>query len=244
MKIEKYLYETHMHTEPVSACADATPSQQVRAYKKRGYAGIIITDHFVNGSSGCPHYLPWFQKMDFLLSGYEKAKKEGDKCGLDVFFGWEYSIDGADFLTYGLDIDFLYKNPNLEDLNLRQYSSLIRKEGGFLAQAHPFREGFWIKSPYPAESYYMDAVEVFNANMPDHVNIKAYNYALLHDLPMMSGSDSHSDYTPTVGGVSLSEKAESIHDIIEAIKSNQAGLVLPAKFRERLSGPHFGHDAV
>ena len=36
-------------------------------------------------------------------SGYENVKKEGDKIGLSVFFGWEANYQGTEFLIFGLD---------------------------------------------------------------------------------------------------------------------------------------------
>ena len=97
-----FKYETHMHTSEVSACAVSPAAEQVRAYSARGYAGVIVTDHFINGFSTCPGKLPWDKKMKHIVSGYELAKKAGDKYGMDVFLGWEFTIRGSDFLTYGL----------------------------------------------------------------------------------------------------------------------------------------------
>jgi len=223
--VAMFIYETHMHTSIVSACADISPADQVRAYKGRGYTGVVITDHFSNGNSNCPHKLPWDKKIEFLASGYRKAKKEGDKCGLDVFFGWEYNIRGTEFLTYGLSIDFLLEHPGMEWLTAAQYSKLIRGNGGYLAQAHPYRDGYWIDYPYPVDPGLIDGIEVYNSTMPDSINKKAHDFARLHGLPMQAGSDSHSRHNPFASGVALDKKAESIFDIIEAIKTGQAKLV-------------------
>jgi hypothetical protein len=228
--IPKFLYETHTHTSPVSACADISPAEQVRAYIDRGYTGIIITDHFVNGNSTCPRDLPWKKRIEYFASGYIKAKKEGDKCGLDVFFGWEYNINGTEFLTYGLSVEFLLKHPEIEHLSAKQYCAFIRSSGGYSAQAHPYREGFWIANQYPVDPNFLDGVEVYNAGIPDHVNRKALDFAELHNLPMQSGSDSHHKNLPFAGGIALTKRAESIFDIIEAIKTKQAELILPERF--------------
>jgi predicted metal-dependent phosphoesterase TrpH len=222
-----YLYETHMHTSPSSACANCTPAEQVRAYKRRGYAGIIVTDHFINGNSGCPSYLSWEKKIEFFASGYKKAKKAGVSCGLDVFLGWEFNCNGKEFLTYGLTLEFLLANPDIDRLTAEQYSVLARSSGGFLAQAHPYRDGWWIADPNPARPDMMDAVEVYNASMPDDVNAKAREFARLHGLPMQAGSDSHFSGHSFASGIALTKKAKSILDIIEAIKTNQAELILP-----------------
>jgi len=216
-----------MHTSPVSACAAVSPTAQVHAYKRRGYTGIIITDHFVNGNTGCPRNLSWDKKMEFFVNAYETAKQAGDSCGLDVFFGWEYSIHGSDFLTYGLTVDFLLTHPEIERMDIEEYSALIRMSGGYIAQAHPYRTGGWIASPYPVAPHLLDGVEVFNASIPEHFNKEAFDFARKHNLPMQSGSDSHSEDLSFASGIVLQKKAESIHDIINALKMKQAQLILP-----------------
>ena len=42
-----YLYETHLHTSPVSRCAKATVRETIEYYKEAGYAGVFMTDHFL-----------------------------------------------------------------------------------------------------------------------------------------------------------------------------------------------------
>jgi hypothetical protein len=216
-----FKYETHMHTAPVSNCAVSSPEEQVRAYKDRGYAGIIVTDHFINGNTGCLPCLTWAEKMAFFASGYTRAKKEGDLCGLDVFFGIEYNINGQEFLTYGLSPEHLFENPGMDRMTVAEYSAFVRGNGGYLAQAHPFREAWWIKNPGPAAPRLMDGVEVYNVNMSADVNKKASKFARLHGLALQAGSDSHFAETPVVSGVALNRKAGSIFDIIDAIKSGR-----------------------
>ena len=223
----KYLYETHMHTAEVSACAVSAAADQARAYKRRGYAGIIVTDHFINGNSVIPYNLQWDRQMKLFAAGYEKAKKEGDKLGLDVFFGWEFTIEGSDFLTYGLTPDFLLAHPGLDRLNIGEYSALIRSAGGFIAQAHPYRSAPYIKNQFPAEPSLLDCVEVYNASMPDDVNEKARAFAERSGLLMQSGSDSHNTELRFPSGVALGKKADSIFDIIGAIKTGAAEMILP-----------------
>ena len=46
-----FLYETHVHTIKASACAWNTPKEMVQAYKQAGYAGMILTDHFIKGNT-------------------------------------------------------------------------------------------------------------------------------------------------------------------------------------------------
>jgi len=220
-----YLYETHLHTSESSACAVSSAEQQAIAYKERGYTGIIITDHFVNGYTTCPKSLQWEQKMKHFVSGYENAKKAGDKIGLDVFFGWEFTIRGADFLTYGLDVNFLISRPRLDLMNIEDYSNLVRECGGYIAQAHPYREAYYIDHSFPVSHTLLDGIEVYNSYDSDYINNKALAYALKYDLPMQSGTDSHGRGERYFAGISLETKAESIQDIINAIKAKKVRLV-------------------
>jgi len=225
----EYWYETHVHTSESSKCGQNTAASQVRAYKRRGYTGIIITDHFVHGWW---RRLPfsWKTKMRHVASGYEAAKKEGIKCGLDIFFGWEFTINNSDFLTYGLDLNFLLKHPNLETLSLPEYSNLIRRSGGYLAQAHPYRDRANNGNILPAEPKFLDGLEVYNAldaRSANNANKKAFAFAKKHNLPIQAGSDSHGVNIPIVSGIKLSKRADSIFDIIEAIKTRKVELILP-----------------
>ena len=221
----EYLYETHMHTSEVSACAVASAEQQVAAYKKRGYTGVIVTDHFINGYSTCPNELPWEKKMRFFASGYEAAKKAGDKIGLDVFFGWEFTIRGSDFLTYGLDLDFLISHPRIDLMCIEDYSALVRESGGYLAQAHPYRDAYYIDHCFPVASHLIDGVEVINSYDKDSANNKALAFALKYDLVIQAGTDSHGRGERYFTGIALKEKAESIFDIIDALKMKEIELL-------------------
>jgi len=221
----EYLYETHLHTSEVSACAVSSAEQQAATYRKKGYAGIIVTDHFINGYTTCPKNLPWVKKMEFFVSGYEAAKSAGDKIGLDVFFGWEFTIKGADFLTYGLDLEFLVSHPRLDLMKIEDYSALIRKSGGYLAQAHPYRDAYYIENKQPVHPRLLDGVEVNNSYDRDEINFRAYAFALENDLPMQSGTDSHGKSDRRFSGIILEKKAETIHDIIDAIKAHKVKLI-------------------
>lgn len=224
----KFLYETHMHTMEGSGCGRNSANEQVHAYKKRGYQGIIITDHFINGYSTCPRHsrLSWDRKMEYVVSGYLAAKAEGDLIGLDVFLGWEFTVRGSDFLTYGLDWDFLLANPNLHKLDVPEYSKLVRNNNGFLAQAHPYRDQPYIEYKFPVEPEHIDAVEVFNASDTRQSNKKARTFAQKHGLPFLAGSDAHSINIRFPSGIIMEHKAKDIYEIITAIKDKKVGLIL------------------
>ena len=232
MSDKKFLYETHMHTFETSLCGIAKAADQVRIYKDRGYTGIIITDHLGTKNfkrSRFKHLKPlltWGDKVDFLVSGYEKAKEEGDKIGLDVFFGWEFYADGSEFLTYGLDKDFLLKHKDLDKMPLKEYSKLVRENGGFLAHAHPYRAKRNVSVPVDLSLF--DSVEIYNASSTHKgkQNAKAIVFAREHNLPVQAGTDAHFPNLKLYSGVALEKRAESIFDIINAIKGRTAEPIL------------------
>ncbi|MCL2079983.1 MAG: histidinol phosphatase [Oscillospiraceae bacterium] len=215
-----------MHTAQISACAQSDAAQMVRAYKDKNYAGIIVTDHFINGNSTVSQLSPWDVKMRYFVTGYEIAKKAGDECGLDVFLGWEFSIRGIDLLTYGLDLGFLLAHPGLDRLSASQYSFLVRKNGGYLAQAHPFRDAWYIHNAGPVDWRVVDGVEIHNSADSDATNAKSRAFAQEHDLPIQAGGDTHSvrDVQARCAGVILNSRANSIFDIIDAIVKKEASL--------------------
>lgn len=218
--MEMYKYETHAHTAEVSRCATIPAKELVRFYKSMGYAGICITDHFLNGNTTVPRALPWEERVQLYCTGYEKACAEGEKVGLDVFFGWEYSFQGSDFLTYGLDREWLLKHPYLLDLSVNEYCDLARSEGGFIVHAHPFREDHYIDMIrlLPRK---VDAVEVINACRKDFENRLADEYADNYHLLKTAGSDNHWGKMPGYSGIQLTRRFEDVDDMIHAIKNKE-----------------------
>ena len=213
-----YKYETHLHTSETSACAVSSGKEMVRAYADAGYSGIVVTDHFFNGNTCVPPHLPWETRVDLFCRGFENAREEGEKLGLKVFFGWEYGYYQTDFLTYGLDREFLLKNPDVLKWSLDEYSDVVHSHGGFITHAHPFREAFYIDAIRLFPNL-VDAVEVVNASHTDpSFNRKAKRYAEENGLIEMSGSDAHS-VRPMLGGGIVSEtRFETIEELIAGVK--------------------------
>ena len=214
-----YKYETHLHTKEASACASSTGAEMARAYQAAGYAGIIVTDHFFNGNTAVPADLPWETRVGLFCRGYLNALEEGEKCGLSVFFGWEYSYNGADLLTYGLGSGFLLENPDILDWSVEEYFKRIRKSGGFISYAHPFRG-----EPEPVcfalYTRYVDAVEVANGgNKNPESDHRALRYATENGLPRTRGSDAHAVGAVRGEGMEFDRKLNSISEFIDAVKS-------------------------
>jgi len=220
-----YLYELHCHTQETSRCGLISAKDLVEYYHKLGYTGICITDHFLNGNTIVPHDLPWEERITQFIKGYQVAKEAGDKLGMDVFFGWEYSFWGTDFLTYGLDENWLYNNPDCLKWRVSEYCDRVHQDGGFIVHAHPFREANYIEM-IRLMPRHVDGVEVINACRLDFENKLADQYADNYNLLKTASSDNHEGRIPRIAAMEFSERKRSIHEVIEGIKKGEAKLRL------------------
>ena len=222
-----YLYETHMHTCLASACGVSTGKEHVRSYKDIGFTGIIITDHFFGGNTAVPRDLPWEQRIDLFFRGYEDALEEGQKVGLDVFFGLEQNYEHDEYLIYGLDKEYLKAHPEVEHWTRHQQLEEVHRAGGAVIQAHPFRMRGYMDRIRVGELY-ADGVEAANAGNWPLDDARAYVYAKQKGLLMTAGSDNHHSPAKQVFGVELEEKLTDISDYVRLILSHwPIGLHVP-----------------
>ncbi|NLO48786.1 MAG: histidinol phosphatase [Clostridiales bacterium] len=219
-----YLYETHLHTAEVSRCASGSASGQAAYYKRMGFTGIVVTDHFLGGNTIVPDGLTWEQKVNMFCKGYELAAEEGEKLGLDVFFAWEYTYMGIDFLTYGLNKAWLLDHPDIDKLFINDYLDLVRNEGAFVVHAHPFREEAYIPviQLMPRR---VDAVETINAERKDFENRLAAKYAEAYGLKISAGSDNHHGVQESLCAIGTDKKLETIADFISVMRSSAFEIV-------------------
>jgi len=219
-----YLYETHLHTAGVSKCAVSGGADYIAGYIEKGYTGIIVTDHFFNANTAVYRKLPWKEWVNRFCSGYEKARREGEKQGLDVFFGWEETFDGSDdYLIYGLDKEWLLEHPEVRTWTRLQQHKAVRDAGGCVVQAHPFRQRDYI-SRIVLSAGCVDAVEVINGGHETEFNNRAWRYAQKIGKPMLEGSDIHNADSVIYGdvcGVYLDKKLNNIQDFVNIILNKE-----------------------
>lgn len=223
-----YLYETHMHTSEGSKCASNSACEMVRAYKQNGYTGVIITDHNWGGNTSVDRSLPWEKWLDTFFLGYEHAKEEGERVGLQVFQGYEAGYGGPEFLIYGLTTDDMKAHPELKEASMQKQLDIVHSCGGLVIEAHPFREAYYISEVryYPE---YADGLEIINAshsNPHDGSREKCVfderAIALRNKTgqPATAGSDNHS-IEPFGGGMAFKTPLKDIHDFINRVKNKE-----------------------
>lgn len=220
-----FFYETHLHTSQASACASVTGAYHARQYKEQGYDGIIVTDHFFGGNTSVPYRLPWKERINRFCSGYEDAKKEGDRIGLKVFFGWEQAYDETEFLIYGLDKDWLLAHPEMEHWTVEEQFAQVDAAGGLVVQAHPFRNRYYINKIrlYPNHVHGIEGVNSGNAILDNQL---AVAYAKQYQLTMTGGSDGHHEKV-LGGGTGFERELHSIEDYIREVKKGSIACIEP-----------------
>ncbi|MBR2381954.1 MAG: PHP domain-containing protein [Clostridia bacterium] len=229
-----FYYELHSHTNAASLCSIVEPEDYIQFYIDKGFAGMVITDHFYHGNTSINRRLPWESFIDEFCEGYYRAKAEGDKHGFTVLFGFEQKFtDGNDeYIVLGISPDWLKAHPEIRDMGRVKFFDTIHKAGGFIIQAHPFRERYYI-SDIKLSLDYVDAIEVLNLGDEDVHSRRSYEYARNLSLPMTAGTDIHSIRNRNVvAGVGFESKISTVEELIDGIKRGRAVITPYEKLEE------------
>lgn len=225
MSKQGFYVQLHLHTSQSSRCGRSTGAEMARACKAAGYDLIAITDHFFNANINCDKSAPWSEQVDSLFRGYEDAKAEGDRIGLEVIFGWETFTGGPELLTYGLGREFLLANPVIAEVDYYEYVRRVNEAGGFLIHAHPYREAAYIPKYTPDPDSVL-AYEVYNHHNADPSwNVHARADAVQFGVPMVAGADAH--HVDEVGGgaVRFPCPVRTIPEMLELVRAGRSEII-------------------
>jgi predicted metal-dependent phosphoesterase TrpH len=158
------LFDMHIHTS-FSPCGHMDLPNIISEATALGLDGICITDH------------------DSMAVGemIEEGIQEGGLC---VIVGMEYSSFDGDFLLFGPFEDIPSGLGGFDLLNL------VRKAGGAVVAAHPFREGRRIPDALLRPDL-ITAIEVLNGRNLAEENRQAAHCAQTQGLQRVGGSDAH-----------------------------------------------------
>ncbi len=229
----EFKYEMHFHSAECSKCSPTPARQMVQALAKNGYAGGVLTDHFLGGNTAVPRQLPWAQKMHLYYGAYESARQEAKRWDLELYFGIEHANPGTgkEFLTYGIDLEFLLANPDLMDISIEEYIRRVHGAGGLVVQAHPFRQAPYILPDNIVDPRLLDGVEVYNyGNVrigQQLQNRQAAELALQYDLIPVVGSDAHHPNHITGCGMAFDHRLKTVKHLLRALRNKEGRLVTP-----------------
>lgn len=203
------LLETHCHTMESSHCSRIPARDLIEALHGRGYAGVVITDHYMWDMD-----LASVSARRRFLDGYFRAKEAGEQLGLAVMPGMEirFRPTADDFLIYGMEEeDFLTLPDDLCETSLSNLRALADAHGWMIYQAHPFRTGMILADPA-----LLDGIEVYNGNPGiNNLNELAPPYARAHGLRALAGSDVHTPDGVGAAATSVSASALAPKKLVE-----------------------------
>lgn len=215
--------ETHIHTREVSACSHKKAIDLIRAYKQAGYSTVFVSDHFQTNSLDVLGDISWSEKMTIFLSGYYKAKHEGEILGVNVLPAAEIRFPNSQnhYIAYGITKEFLDAYPELHKMSPVEFLPIARAAGIFIVHAHPYRDGNQSATPE-----LVDAIEVYNSN-PRHEDHSELSKALAekYDLPVTAGSDAHRDDDIARSGIETDEEIKTTADFIRLVKERKVRII-------------------
>ena len=228
--MKSFKYETHLHTIEGSACAVSKAVDYIEVYKRIGYSGIFVTNHFFGGNTCVPQNLPWKERIEMYCRGYELAFEAcKNDCDFKVFFGIEQTFDGDDYLIFGFDKNWLLSHPEIEFMNHQEVFAAVNEVNGLMIQAHPFRLRNYIQAVHlhPREVH---AVEIYNGGNKAEENELAALYAKNFHFPCTSGTDIHNanlvlENPGIIGGVEFDSPLEDVFDFAARVKSKNVRIV-------------------
>ena len=217
-----YRYETHFHSAPVSKCGSYSVRDNMEFYKRIGYDGIFLTNHFLDANIGGDRSRPYEEQIEFFFTDIEEGERLSNEIGIKFFWGVETSYLGSDFLVYGLSKEWYLAHPEIMSVSRKEMLTMMAEDGALIVHAHPFREASYIDHIrlYP---YNVHAVEIDNCGNKDFQNDMARLYAEMYKLPFSAGSDNHiAGSISRLAGVEFETPIRDIDDFITRVKAGEA----------------------
>lgn len=216
-----YRYETHLHSSPVSKCGRYSVRENMEFYKKIGYDGIFLTNHFINANIGCDRTLPYKEQVEFFFRDVEDGLSLADEIGIKFFWGVETSCFGTDFLIYGLSKEWYLSHPEIVEISAKEMLTMMASDGALIVHAHPFREASYIDHIRLFPNH-VHAVEIDNCGNSPLQNEMAAIYAERYGIHTSAGSDNHvAGYAARLAGVEFDTPLSDIDDFITRMKNGE-----------------------
>lgn len=186
--------DLHVHASDRSPCAIDDEESQIRAAIAAGLDGLAFTDHFT------------------LVPEARLAELNRSYAPFRIFSGIEITADREDWLVLGL------REPRLErrDWDYPALWRYVRRQGGFIVLAHPFRYAPVIHADLGL--YPPDAIEVRSSNIPAARENELRTWAERYGLLPVTNSDSHSNERIGAYWNDLPGEPASDRDLLDALR--------------------------
>ena len=134
-----YKIETHLHTVYSSRCGHLDAETLVAAYLKKGYRGIIVTDHF--NRYNCDWRKADYSRPDHAVTlfqeSYHRLLEAAAPHGMKIYKGAEIRFDDSDndYLLIGYPDWLLHDADRVFKDGLAAFSRRCRQTDALLIQA-------------------------------------------------------------------------------------------------------------
>lgn len=213
--------DCHAHTSNVSKCCRIDYKEVIRTAKEHNIDGVILTNHYQKS------YLAGTTSDAFIekyIQEYKDMKAYAEKKDFRVFWGIEVTMElypRVHMLIYDVTPDFLRQNPEIYDCTQQQLYDLVKRNGGILIQAHPYRHGTSV-----LDVNYLDGVEINchplykKTHAEELIDIARSNHLLI-----TCGGDYHADTYRPKCGIYVPKQVDNDADLIDYIKNSTETLL-------------------
>jgi len=185
-------YDLHTHSK-YSPDSMLEPRAIVKHGRKRGLAGVAVTDH------------------NTIKGGLEAKRYETEDFKVIV---------GSEIMTDRGEIIGLFLNAEVEPGEFEAVIEGIKEQGGIVVVPHPFdriRPGL---QPTDEDAKFFDCIEGFNSRcLFQSYNERAVEFASRHKLPVTAGSDAHFGWE--IGNAFIRANAASEEELKRDILDNE-----------------------
>jgi len=212
----KYRLELHAHTNPASGCSEVTPEELANIYKDWGCHAVAVTNHFFKC---CMGGISDEELCERYLDDYHRAKKEGDRIGINVILGMElrFTENFRDYLIYGISEDDVYEICKYTVGTLADFRNSFKSPKMIIIQAHPFRDGLTAADPA-----LLDGIEAFNMHPESRSRVPlAAEFVRKHpSLIATCGSDFHNKGYQGTGLMCTKTLPANSYELADLIRTN------------------------
>jgi predicted metal-dependent phosphoesterase TrpH len=193
-------FDLHLHTSRHSPDSETDPFDLLRAARKAGLDGVVLTEH------------------DYLWPEDELEELRAAEPGLVILGGMEVTGRGGDMLVYGIqDASTLPRGIGWGDL-VRE----VHRQGGVAVAAHPNRWGQPFERVVRDAGVELDGIEIMSNNMDE--DLRAQARELLQRYPhyaQLGNSDSHAPWSVGCCCTEFDAEIRTSADLVAAIRGRK-----------------------
>ena len=213
------LIDLHAHSSGISLCCRLPAPDVLRVAREHGMDGVVLTNHYQKCYLTNDLTAAEFARR--YVEEYRYAEQCAKELGVAIFYGIEVTMErhnGAHLLIYGVEEDFPCLYPNLFDMTQKELYDIVKAHGGFLVQAHPYRQNI----DRLLDPAYLDGIEINCHPVYEGTHRAALTeIALANHLLLTSGGDYHADIYRVTCGVYLPEDIKTSREIFDYLYATE-----------------------